>query len=107
MATLAMLRENFLMEGYRVLCGYDGQMALQLARQETPDVIVMDIRMPMTNGLKTLQYLRTFDRTAQIPVILISGDFTDANLSEISVAPRAAFLAKPLDLGALNTTIQK
>src|SRR5689334_9421801 len=87
MSTLAMLRENFLLEGYRVICGYDGQMALQLARKETPDVIVMDIRMPMTNGLKTLQYLRQFERTAQIPVIMISGDYTDENLTEIATAP--------------------
>src|SRR5262245_31387351 len=85
MEQLTMLRENFLMEGYAVMCADDRQEALQLARQETPDLIVLDLRMPMTNGLMTLKYLRAYERTAQIPVIFISGDYSDANLAEIAL----------------------
>jgi len=78
-----------------------------LASEAQAKSTALDIRMPMTNGINTLKYLRSFERTAQIPVIFISGDYTDENLTEIALAPRAAFLQKPLDLADLNTTAER
>ena len=56
-----LLKEDLEAEGYKVLEGYDGQMALQLAKSSKPHLIIMDVNMPMINGLEGLG---TFTRTA-------------------------------------------
>ena len=40
-----LLKEFFLSQGYEVICGFDGQMAIQLAHQKLPDLIIMDVNM--------------------------------------------------------------
>lgn len=58
------------------LAGENGTEALELALQESPDLIVMDMSMPNGNGLTMLRRLKQDTTTANIPVIIISaGDF--------------------------------
>ncbi len=57
-----LLKEDLEAEGYNVLQGYDGQMALQIAQSAKPQLIVMDVNMPMINGLKALEHLRGLPR---------------------------------------------
>lgn len=47
-------------EGYRVLRAYDGRTALDLARRELPDVVVLDLMLPAIDGLEVCRQLRTF-----------------------------------------------
>ena len=55
--------------GYRVLVATTGEQALDLAQSEQPDIMLLDIYLPGTNGLEALRKLRTF---SQMPVIVIS-----------------------------------
>ena|SRR5436190_13018794 len=102
-----LLREDLTEEGYNVLCGYDGQMAIQMARRQRPDLIIMDVAMPMTNGLKAFEYLRTCDDTRQIPVIFVSGEMSKDIFPIIQTAPRVAHLKKPMDLEHLNSMVRQ
>ena len=45
-----LLKEGMEADGYNTVVGYDGQMALNLARTRRPDLIIMDVQMPMTSG---------------------------------------------------------
>jgi DNA-binding response OmpR family regulator len=45
-----LLEESLAAEGYRVFKGFDGQMAMRLAKTEHPDLIIMDVNMPLRNG---------------------------------------------------------
>ncbi len=101
-----MLREDLSEEGYQVSCGYDGQMAIQLARQIHPDLIIMDVFMPMTNGLKAFAYLRESPETAKIPVIFVSGELSSDVYPVIAEEPRVAHLKKPMDLEHLNSMVR-
>ena len=67
------------MEGYEVLTALDGEQALEKARAEQPDLIVLDIMMPKLDGYETCKLLKADDRTRNIPVILLSakGRHTD------------------------------
>ncbi len=60
------------MEGYEVLTALDGEQALEKARAEKPDLIVLDIMMPKLDGYETCKRLKAEDDTKAIPVILLS-----------------------------------
>ncbi len=60
------------MEGYEVLTALDGEQALEKAKAEKPDLIVLDIMMPKLDGYETCKRLKADDATKQIPVILLS-----------------------------------
>src|SRR5258707_3923119 len=67
------------MEGYEVLTALDGEQALERARAEQPDLIVLDIMMPKLDGYETCKLLKADAGTRAIPVILLSakGRHTD------------------------------
>ena len=60
------------MEGYEVLTALDGEQALEKARAEHPDLIVLDIMMPKLDGYETCKMLKAEAGTRDIPVILLS-----------------------------------
>jgi len=60
------------MEGYEVLTALDGEQALEKARLEHPDLIVLDIMMPKLDGYETCKMLKSDESTRNIPVILLS-----------------------------------
>jgi CheY-like chemotaxis protein len=63
--------------GYETRTAYDGQQALQLAEDEHPDGIVLDVRMPRVDGLKVLAQLHQQDCTRDIPVVMLSASLSD------------------------------
>ena len=60
------------MEGYEVITALDGEQALEKARAERPDLIVLDIMMPKLDGYETCKMLKAEAGTKDIPVILLS-----------------------------------
>jgi len=60
------------MEGYEVLTALDGEQAVEKARAEQPDLIVLDIMMPKLDGYETCKLLKADETTKNIPVILLS-----------------------------------
>jgi two-component system alkaline phosphatase synthesis response regulator PhoP len=60
------------MEGYEVVTALDGEQALEKARTEKPDLIVLDIMMPKLDGYETCKALKQNPATHDIPVILLS-----------------------------------
>jgi two-component system, sensor histidine kinase and response regulator len=102
-----LLKEDLTQEGHTVYCGYDGQMAIQLARRERPNLIIMDVAMPMTNGLKAFEYLRKCDDTKSIPVIFVSGEMSKDIFPIVQNSQRVAHLKKPMDLEHLNSMVRQ
>jgi two-component system alkaline phosphatase synthesis response regulator PhoP len=60
------------MEGYEVITALDGEQALEKARTEKPDLIVLDIMMPKLDGYETCKRLKADALTKDMPVILLS-----------------------------------
>jgi DNA-binding response OmpR family regulator len=69
---LELLTVVFEREGYRTLVASDGPSALTLAYDEMPDVILLDVMMPEMDGWQVLRALKVEERTAAIPVAMIS-----------------------------------
>jgi CheY-like chemotaxis protein len=63
-------------DGYVVRKAGDGESAIELARSEQPALIFLDIVLPGINGFAVLRALRHDPRTQQIPIVMISGNFT-------------------------------
>ena len=69
---LDLLTVVFETEGFRILAASDGPNALALAYDEIPDVILLDVMMPEMDGWQVLRALKVEERTARIPVAMIS-----------------------------------
>jgi CheY-like chemotaxis protein len=92
--------------GYMVHCAFDGQAALQSALQYRPNLIIMDINMPLASGLKVLEALRARPDTCRIPVIFVSGEPPKDIYRAIASTARVAHVTKPFDLESLNSLVQ-
>ena len=90
--------------GYRVITAATGMDGLRAARDEHPDVILLDLSLRGADGWEVVRCLKASNATGDIPVLLVSG-YTD-------LAPRAydegcaGYLTKPIRLDALRTAIE-
>jgi CheY-like chemotaxis protein len=96
---LATLLED---EGYHVLQAKNGAEALELLPREHPDLVVLDIMMPLVDGREVLRRLRAMPGQEATHVILMSAGVRDG--SELQVA---AFLLKPFDIDQLLGTVNQ
>jgi CheY-like chemotaxis protein len=91
-------------EGYHTVSAEHGDEALVVARQHQPNVILLDVMMPVMDGLSFRRAQLADPRIADIPVVLVSAH---DGLADIAEALRVrGWLAKPLDLGQLLETIK-
>ncbi len=93
-AVAQMYKLKLELDGYQVEIAPDGEIALKMATESTPDIIFLDIRLPKLDGLAVLEALRADERTKQVPVVILS------NYSERELVERG------LKLGALEYLIK-
>ena len=101
---LADLLESF---GHEVLLAKDGYGAWQMAFQETPQLIVMDILMPEHYGSTVYKMLQNDSRTADIPIIFISALPTEQVRPLLPDDAKTRFIPKPLDLDRFQETVEE
>ncbi len=102
-----LLKENLTELGYEVVEGYDGQAAMQLARTAKPALIILDVNMPMINGLKALEFLRNDEDTKNIPILFLTGETSSRLEPTLTSAPRVSHVKKPIDLEDLNSIVRQ
>lgn len=68
-------------KGYSVISASDGMSAIQLVKEEKPDVLFLDLRMPTMDGVETLKAIREFNK--DMPVIVISAYIHDPRAREV------------------------
>lgn len=83
---------------YVLYTANNGKVALEIARLEIPDIIVLDWQMPEMNGIEVLKELKKKDETKEIPVIMFTGIMTDTvSLRESLRLGANDFLKKPVE----------
>jgi CheY-like chemotaxis protein len=75
----------------------NGSDGIAAAKQTLPDLILIDIRLPDMDGFSILSQLKTLNGTAEIPMIIVSGDVTNENYQKAEKLGAEAFIEKPLD----------
>ncbi len=94
---LKLLRVNFEMEGYVVVSASDGQQALDMARAEHPDVVLLDVMMPVMDGLDVSRALRADEATRELPIVLVSAKAQASDLERGMDAGADDYITKPFD----------
>ena len=92
--------------GYDVLTAYDGGAGLQAAQEHLPDAIVLDVRMPVMDGMTVLSKLRESSNTRGIPVIILSASGVGKGKSRALELGARYFLEKPYDPKCLLDAIR-
>jgi two-component system, sensor histidine kinase and response regulator len=84
-------------KNYQVWTAADGEQGLRLAREKLPDVVLLDVMMPRLNGLEVCRQLKSEQKTAMIPVLLVTA--LDARQDRIAGISAGAndFITKPID----------
>ena len=99
------LLENFLThQGYEVVLASDGNQALQLASEENPQVIILDVKMPGLDGLEVCKRLKEQEQTRLIPVIVITG-FEDNKIEALNLGADD-FVNKPFDMAEISARVK-
>jgi CheY-like chemotaxis protein len=87
---------------YPVLLARDGYEALRLFKNERPDVVFLDIKMPGPDGIETLKKLKQLDNGHNTTVVMITG-YGDVETARQSMRLGAhEYLTKPIDLNAIK-----
>jgi len=92
---------------YRLVEAPDGEMGVERAFQEIPDLIIMDIQLPKLSGLDATRRLRADARTAHIPIIVITSFALSGDEQRAKEAGASAYLAKPYSPRELLQTIRQ
>ncbi len=97
--------------GHNVLCAVDAEIGLTMARQEQPDLILMDIQLPGMDGLTATALLKGDPATAATPVIALTALAMKADEEKSLLAGCDAYIVKPLRYqelyAAVNTLLAK
>jgi CheY-like chemotaxis protein len=93
--------------GYDVHCAEDGVGAISEALKHTPDLIVLDLGLPLGDGFAVLDTLKTNLNLSSIPVIVLSGRDRRANEERVLHAGARAFLPKPVQTNEFLAVIRQ
>jgi len=85
-------------DGLSMISCYSGEEGVEVAKSETPDLIILDINLPGMSGLETLKVLRNDARTSGIPVMAVSAAATKSDIAEGMKAGFFRYLTKPIEI---------
>jgi DNA-binding response OmpR family regulator len=92
-------------DGYTFIEAPNGRDALDLMRSEHPDVVVLDLMMPILSGWDVLRERMDDEELRGIPVIIVSAN-KDPEVATVVDQGICAFLPKPFDIGALSALVR-
>lgn len=82
----------------KLITAMQGKLGIELARQHSPDLILLDLHLPDLPGWEVLSCLQNQKATREIPVVVISADATSRQIKRLMAAGARAYLTKPLDM---------
>jgi CheY-like chemotaxis protein len=93
--------------GYSVLEAQDGVQAVALARSEHPDLILMDISIPMMDGWEATRVLRRDPATSSIPIVALTAHAMDDDRERAAEIGFTSYLAKPVEPRAVVAEVRR
>lgn len=93
--------------GYEVATAPDGQAALELARARTPAMAVLDLSMPLMNGLELTRALRADAATASIPIVILTAAVQASDIDSARAAGADAHVKKPFSPRELRSRVDE
>lgn len=104
-AILRLVRSNLEHAGYQVVTASDGREALRQVERERPDLVILDVMMPHGDGFGVLQEIRRRPDTRDLPVMLLTAKYSDADALRGWQEGADSFLTKPFNPEELLTFV--
>lgn len=92
--------------GYDVVCATSAAKAKEALKKTKPDVILMDIMMSDQDGISLTREIRSDPKTADIPIIIVSGLSDAATLNDALLFGAIDYLVKPMDVSVLKAKLE-
>lgn len=102
-----MMKKLLEMNGYEVVEAINGEEAVTIARRELPDVILMDLSLPMLDGLAATRRIREFNELSQTPIVAVSAHDTIDFHSDALAAGCNDYVTKPVDFEQLENLLDR
>lgn len=104
---LDMLVRRFEWEGFATLTAPNGAVAVALAQEALPDLIIMDMRLPILDGWQATQQLKMLPAAQAIPIIALTADVLPQDRQRCLDAGCDAYASKPVDFDQLLLTMRQ
>jgi len=101
----ALLSTYFQGNGHQVIQAEDGAHGIGMAAQRRPDVVILDVDMPVLDGHSTLHVMKNDPKMSGIPIVVLTSHTNTETRERFRRAGCADFLGKPFDLGQLDIAI--
>ena len=88
-------------EGYKVLVSHDGEDALNQARRELPDLILLDVMLPKLDGYKVCRLLKSEEKYKHIPILMLTAKVQEKDKAMGREAGVDEYIGKPFDIDEL------
>jgi two-component system cell cycle response regulator DivK len=100
-----MLTRRLERKGYQVIAAHDGGQGHELAHAQSPDLILMDISLPVMNGWELTRRLKSDEATRHIPIIALTAHALATDRAKALAAGCDEYDTKPVDFGRLQGKI--
>jgi two-component system, cell cycle response regulator DivK len=102
-----LIREVLERFGYSVCEAADGREAVDLARVERPDLLILDLQMPVLDGVGALKELRADETFAKVPVLALTASAMQGDRDRALAAGFSGYISKPLSLKILQEEVSR
>lgn len=96
-----MLSRRLTKRGFEVLIAVDGAEGIRMTREEMPDLVLLDMSLPVIDGLEAARQIRADDRTRDIPILALTAHALTEDRDRALAAGCDDFDTKPVDLPRL------
>jgi len=104
---MKLFRDVLEASGYRLLEATTGEQAMELAVEQQPNLVLMDIQLPDLDGVDALGRLRADARTASIPVVALTAQAMHGDRERFLDAGFDAYISKPVDIVEFVKTVKE
>jgi DNA-binding response OmpR family regulator len=94
-------------DNYQILCSRDGEEALRIVREDTPDIILLDMQIPKINGNEVCRLIKSNPTTSNIKVLILTGMSQDFDLQSARDMGADAYMIKPFSLNDIVKRIEE
>ncbi len=105
-AMVRLITDALVHAGYSVISAEDGQSGLRAVADHWPDLVIVDLAMPVMTGLQFLRALRSREETRYLPVIVLTGRDAAADVVDCWMGGADWYLAKPCSMVELISTVE-
>lgn len=102
-----MMRRLLEMSGYRVLEAINGEEAVEMAERERPGLILMDLSLPLLDGLAATRRIRQYEELRDVPIVAVSAHDTADFHADALAAGCNDYVTKPIDFDQLEALLRR